>query len=227
MAQDSLARHKFLSISYNIVQTCINEAEVRIEYTINKRISVGASSGRIFYNREFDPYFLSSSQDKWPGTVYTGYSIRAYSKYYSRERPQNYWCLQAVYKNMSYGFHEFTDQFKPGEEMDVYTRSETAFLSGFDIIHGHDIEMEKVFKNWIWDNPESGRYITFDIFYGIGTRERTRNYTTYTSLDSEFPSILPVPIGTFKLKQSYTVIDFGICMGFNFLKKRPTVPNAY
>src|SRR5258708_11035114 len=101
-AQDSIVKKKIFSVSYNITQTFMNEYDNSFENRINDKFFLGLTLGKIRYSYAFDPLFISPSQDKWPGTVYQGHSLRAYLKYYRGNKPFKYWDIQMLYKNMSY-----------------------------------------------------------------------------------------------------------------------------
>ncbi len=206
--QDTIQKQKIMSVSTNYIQMRINEYNIYLEYRINYQHSIGCEFGKIYYNREFDPWKISPSQNKFPGTVYDGLGLRIYLKRYSLKNPTKYWNFIVPVKIMSYDSLEFTDMYNGESDWAKYTRSENAFLVGLDIYRGHEFD---IFH----------QIIMFDIFYGIGFRIRHREYTTHISLrNGSIYGIPKPPIGSFKINQFLPTINIGIKVGFNILKKR-------
>lgn len=119
-AQDSL---KSFSISYNIIQACINEQSLYAEFSPFRHHVFGLSVGQIINNRMWEIFPLSPSQNEFPGTVYSGnvYRIK-YSYVFQKKRSFDYYvCAQYIYRDIHYNNKDFRDG---GDSYRDYSRNE-------------------------------------------------------------------------------------------------------
>lgn len=196
-SQDS-SRNR-LSVTVNIVQLPINEAGIYVDYGLKKRHSFGFGIANVYVNQLFIPDFLSDDQSTFPGAVWHGIAARVnYKAYFLRSR-RLYLCIQVLYKSLSYTNQTFINDYD--DNLDYFTRNETAYSWGADLLLGHLITGIKA-------------KIDVDVFYGIGWRYRVRNYTT--TFNNGDPGAYQQPLGSFQLIQNYPSFVFGIKVGYNF-----------
>lgn len=202
-AQDSL---KSISISYNLVQGLINEQSAYIQYSPFKHHSFGLSLGRIYDNPVFEVFILSPSQNLFPGTVYRGNVFRVnYSYVFQKSRKFDYYIgAQYIYRDMYYHNKEFRDG---GDTHVIYLRNEKATVSGFDLFSGIN-RYKKLNKNFTF---------LFNVFFGIGWRERNRTIDTYSvewSGSGGGPNVNhPPDLGNEKMYQWYLLPVLGVKLG--------------
>jgi hypothetical protein len=205
-AQDSL---KSIKISYNIVQACINEQSVYIDYSPFRHHSFGLSVGRIYDNPVFEKLILSPTQNLFPGTVYRGSVYRISYSYIFMKRCsfERYLCAQYVYRDMYYHNKEFRDG---GDTHVIYKRNEKATVSGFDVLFGIN-RYKKLNKNFTF---------LFNMFTGIGWRERNRTIYTYSVKwygGGGGPNVNhPPDLGNEKIYQWYLLPVLGIKLGLQY-----------
>jgi hypothetical protein len=187
------------------------EYNIGVEFGINKYLALGIGLGQVHKNDILDPLPLSPSQNRWPGTVYEGYSFRLNAKIYPYKKTSDYWNIQLLYKIVSYADHEFTDKVYDGNHYDnfaTYKRTEHANVSGFSIMHGHEY-------------ATANGYLYIDFFYGIGIRYRERriNTTETRTIDHATEGSFP-GLGYTEQFQTFPVIETGFKIGFNFQNKK-------
>ena len=203
-AQDSL---KTVSISYNLIQGCINEQSIYVEYSPFRHHKFGISIGKIYDNNAFEVFVLSPSQNTFPGTVYRGNVYRlSYSYIFNKKSKSDYYIgAQYIYRDMYYNHKQFRDG---GDSHVEYSRNEKATVIGFDLISGLN-KYKKLNKNFS---------LLFNVYYGIGWRERYRTIYTYNlhyyggggGVNS------PPQLGNETKIQQYWIPVFGIKLGLQF-----------
>jgi len=209
-AQSQNTTHpKRLAVYTNVGLNVINELNLNADWRYTDLITLGGGIGKVYSNKLLDPMPISPSQNNLPGTVYDGLAFRANAKFFTKFTGQSgYWCAQLLVKSIGYKRHGFTDMYKGEQDYDSFTRSENALVIGIELLHGH---------RWNVANER----IIWDVFYGIGLRDRHRRYITHTSshYESGSPYAKPdPPIGTFTVDQLLPTVHFGINFGVNALK---------
>ncbi|HEX2959181.1 MAG TPA: hypothetical protein VHO70_20270 [Chitinispirillaceae bacterium] len=201
-----------VTLSYNVVQAFIDEHSLFIDYSFSKRHSLGFSIGTIFYNERFDPLLFSLSQNDYPGTVYKGYIVRiTHSFYFLKRHEFDFYLLhQSVNQYVYYNNHDFYDGGKDNSNI-RYTRSEKAFILGYDINANTAWYLNMVNNLYIFVNP----------FLGIGLRYRHRNIETSDIIDYNYqeymhenPGVTMPVLGHELKKQVYLLLNIGLKFGF-------------
>ena len=205
LAQDTL---KSISISFNILQACINERTVYMEYKPFRHHTFGVSIGHIYYNPAFEVFVLSPSQNDFPGTVYNGTVYRINYSYVleNKRKYESYVGAQLIYRDMYYNNQYFTDGAREYVE---YWRNEKANVFGFDFVYGRNryLRLNKYCA------------LLFNTFYGVGWRERHRTIDTYDikwNGGSGSKPTDPPQLGNETKTQKYLVPVFGLKLGFQF-----------
>ncbi len=204
---DSIYRVKHLRFSTDLVKLAINELQFIGEYRISPFFSAGLCYGKVFRNPAFDPWFLSPSQQVWPGTAYHGDAYTVLFKFFPFNKKWRYLALKGVYKSIGYSGQDFAEGTEYGHYVSVH-RSESARVAGFDIVYG---------KYRFFGVSR----IPVELFWGAGYRVRERNFTTYSAKDEigqtvyYYKNVLnPFPVHE-HLEQTYLTFQFGILFGFN------------
>lgn len=202
-AQDSL---KSFSISYNVIQACINEQSLYAEFSPFKHHVFGVSVGQIINNRKWEVFPLSPSQNEFPGTVYSGnvYRIK-YSYVFQKWRSFDYYLgAQYIYRDMYYNNKNFRDG---GDSYRDYSRNEKANVFGFDLISG---------LNWYLSFNKHFAVLT-NLYSGFGWRERHRDIETYYIDYHGGPREKDPPrLGNETKTQRYLVPVLGLKFGLQF-----------
>lgn len=204
-AQDSL---KSFSISYNIIQACINEQSLYAEFSPFRHHSFGVSVGQIINNRGWEVFPLSPSQNEFPGTVYRGnvYRIK-YSYVFQKKRSLDYYIsTQYIYKDMYYNNKDFRDG---GDSYRDYSRNEKAKVFGFDLVYG---------LNWYLSLNKHFAVLT-NYYTGLGWRERHRTIETYYLNNHGGPGPHekdPPRLGNETKTQRYLIPVIGLKFGLQF-----------
>ncbi|MBP7809831.1 MAG: hypothetical protein KA163_11100 [Bacteroidia bacterium] len=201
---------KLLSIYTNIPKNMLAEYNLGLEFGINKWIALGVAGGVVHTSEALDPLPLSPSQDRWPGTVYQGYALRANVKIYTAGTLSDYWNFQILGKTLSYNNHEFTDKVYEGNHYDnfvTYKRSEEAIVLGFSIMHGHEY-------------ASANGFLYIDFFYGFGIRYRERRINTIETRTIYYASKGFPDVGYTEQFQTFPIIETGFKIGFNFQKMK-------
>ncbi len=202
VTKDSL---KSISISYNLIQACINEHSLYLDYSPFKHHAFGFSIGKVIDNRVFEVFVLSPSQNVYPGTVYSGKVFRInYSYVFRKRRSFDYYAgTQFIYRDMYYNNKKFRDG---GDTNVEYLRNEKATVFGGDIVWGlHSyLHFNKYFS------------LLFNVYSGIGWRERNRNIDTYEIVwnGSGGNNVNSPPhLGNESVIQQYVIPIFGVKLG--------------
>ena len=209
--KDSVPKHILYTISTDLAQYALSQPNIDFEYTTSSSICAGINFGYIMPSLLFKINTLANGQFTEPGTVYSGIAIRLYLKFYGLRHFQNYWCIQGVYKSISFNNVSFEDTYGDAY-WNNYTMSEQTSVVGIEILNGH----ESTTKN---------RVLNLDLFYGLGFHFRIRNYTitNATLSDPHIPGLYPnKPIaynGTYSGTLFLLTPVLGIKIGFNHLKK--------
>lgn len=203
---------RHLTLSYNLIQALIDEHSLFVDYSFSKRHSLGFSIGTIYYNQRFDPLIFSLSQNDYPGTVYKGYIARlTHSLNVLRRHDFDFFLLhQQIYQYVYYNNHEFFDGGKDYSNI-RYTRSEKAYILGYDIN-----------ANAAWYlNMVNTLYIVVNPFLGIGLRYRHRNMETSNIIDYNYQEYMhenprvTMPVAGHEVKkQFYPLLNIGLKLGF-------------
>jgi len=161
-----------IAASTDLAQYIFQQANICVEYKWN-RMTIGIYGGIIKPDPTFFVNPLANGQYKLPGTVYTGYALKLYFKYFSKEGPINYWCAQLECKPEWYNNQNFRDILNTGQDYpyyaidDYYTMNEKTTVLGIDMLHGHEFEINN--------------FLHIDLFYGLGLHDRIRDYTVTSS----------------------------------------------
>lgn len=204
-AQDSL---KTISISYNLIQACINEQSLYIELSPFQHHAFGFSIGKMYDNPIFEVFPFSPSQNEYPGTVYRGsvYRIK-YAYIFEKTRSFDYSVgAQLIYKDMYYNNKDFRDG---GDTYRDYSRNEKANVFGFDIVY--DLNKYVTFNKYLT--------MLLNLNFGVGWRDRHRNIDTYYLNNHGSPGpheTDPPQLGNETKTQKYLVPVLGLKVGFRF-----------
>ena len=106
---DSIFPVKHLRFSTDLVKASVNEFQLIGEYRISPSFSIGAIYGKIHHNNMYDPWFLSPSQQDWPGTAYHGDAYTILFKFYPFHKKWLYFGLKGIYKSMCYSNQYFAE----------------------------------------------------------------------------------------------------------------------
>lgn len=203
-SQDSL---KSIKVSYNFIQGLINENSIYMDCSPFKHHSFGFSIGKIYDNPLVDGLWLSPSQNLYPGTVYRGSIYRInYSYVFMKSRSFDYYLgAQYVNKNMYYNNKGFRDG---GDTHVEYWRNEKATVFGFDIVSG---------INW-YANFSKHFSLVFNVYSGIGWRERHRAIETYSIhwYGGSYYNVNPPSLGNETTIQHFWLPVLGIKLGLQF-----------
>jgi hypothetical protein len=213
--EDNSFRDKFLSISFSPMPGLFNENLVYVEYGLNSNFNIGIAAGNI-HPGFWAASYLSMPSGLLPATIFTGYGGRLYGKYYlnvNNDR-RSYISVQFVYKKMSYNNVTFSSQDPSQyyEEYDDYVlQNGKETVSGLDILFG-------------WEFSCIHNRLFFDIFTGIGVRDRVYQETIVSSYrqnqnTGQILSYPPFPPSVYTYNIKYVTPVTGIKIGFNIFKK--------
>lgn len=203
--KDSTQFKPRFAIYTDLILDALSEKNIEGEIKISPRFALGAAYGRVIPSVYLGDHMFIPSHDEFPGRIYDGYGLKAFTKFYLKKR-ENYYIQAAFqYKQLQYDSADF---FDGGNGRGIYfsRANEKAWLLGADILLGMELLPLK--------------YVYFDGYAGLGYRFRSRNYTTYKhaygSYNSNNP---PPPLGDFLVHQDYIALIIGIKMGFCLTKK--------
>jgi hypothetical protein len=176
--QDSLTSYrKGFRLYTDLIQTLVNEFNMGLEYSWNPKFTIGVNGGiaqHFGWQYTIDANFLYNNSLR----ITSGYTSRAFLKYYTKKNSHSYWSIQLVYKSLWFHTYEIYPYYA-FEEQPMY-----AMVFGQDIIHGHEF----------WS---SNKRFFLNIYYGIGFREEygTIYYTgSYSYLSRNTHDFYPTPI---------------------------------
>jgi hypothetical protein len=217
---DNYRRDWVFSVSTDLAQDAFYQPNLGVDYKINKYLTAGINAGYLFACPLFAVNPLADGQFTYPGTVYSGPTLRINIKLYfgfDNENFRNYVGLQGVYKSISFNNVQFTDDYGD-EDYNEYNMSERTSTFGGDLIFGHNFE-------------KRGSRVGFEFFMGIGLHERFRNYTISNELFNGYPPAYgntpPSVIqgqgvasnGNYNIDETVYPVIIGLKLSFKYFKK--------
>jgi len=211
--------YTLFSITTDIAQYTLFQPNIGFEYRIVRPLTIGANAGLVFPSAVFAVNPLADGQFTFPGTVYRGYALRFYLKFYPSVQHKGYFCIQGVVKSVSFNDVSFTDQYNGDPDAtfpstNTYTMSEHTNIIGVEMLHGNG-------------HLGPNKYLDIDMFYGFGIHLRFRNYTisnqawgTYGSSGADYQGGPIAHDGTYNNTLTLPTLIFGFRVGFNYLKKK-------
>ena len=205
---DSIFPIQHLRFSTDLIKATVNELQLIGEYRFSSFFSAGLCYGKVFRNTMYDPWFLSPSQQEWPGTAYHGDAYTVVLKFSPFRKKWRYIGLKGIYKSIWYSNQNFAEGTGYGHYISD-NRSESARVVGFDLVYG-----KYRFLGY--------SRIPIEVFYGLGYRVRERNFTTYYATDDFgyrvplqfFPNYFGYTPVHKHLEQKYVTFQFGVLIGF-------------
>jgi hypothetical protein len=169
---------EYFIISTDLAQDAFFQPNLGVDHKLNRSLSIGLNVGYLIPSPLFRVNPLANGQFTDPGTVYRGLTLRLNIKFYlNKDKPGNYFCLQAVYKYLEIADERMGDDYGD-EAYNDYDITEKTNTLGADAIFGHI-------------TGDENSTICADLFFGIGAHFRIRNYTIFN--DNSFGFVYTPP----------------------------------